>query len=253
MTDGSEVAGWWSRRFVEVVEAFTATDNLRRGLDLTRQGRVLDLRVHPYEITARVRGDTGETHQVALGVEAVPTAGWAAAEAAMATRPVIKARLLTGRTPPEIEAVLADLGLALLPRSPDDLHLMCDCPDWGDPCPHAAAALYRLAELLDDDPSHLLTWRGRTHDDLLTALRRRPATGPDPFAIDEEPLTATTFWTPPSGHMAARDRPSVPAVPPGTILRVAAPPPLRIRRRDLADVLTPAYEALAISDPDPTP
>ncbi|MEV4252774.1 SWIM zinc finger family protein [Spirillospora sp. NPDC049652] len=243
---GSIGSQWWSRRFIDLVESFADTGRLQRGRSYARKGQVVDLRVGAYEVTARVQGSVEEPYEVALGIDAIDDAGWRRVEAELASRAVFRARLLAGEMPPEIEEVFAGLGLSLFPESAADLHLMCDCPDWGDPCKHAAAVLYLLAESFDDDPFLILAWNGRTRDELLTALRRAPAEdAPDPFEVEDEPLTAEGFWTPPSGLARLRDRAPAPSVPPGFILQVAEPPPVKIRRRPLTDALQPAYEALA--------
>lgn len=246
---GSIGAQWWSRRFIDLVESFADTGRLSRGRTYARKGQVYDLRVTPYEVTAKVRGSRPEPYEVALGIEGIGAANWRAAEKELASRAVFRARLLAGEMPPEIEWVFAELGLALFPSTASDLHLMCDCPDWGDPCKHAAAVLYLLAEAFDDDPFLILEWNGRDRDRLLTALRRGPAAAPDPLAMEDEPLSAAGFWTTPSGLARLRDRPPAPPVPPGFILQVATPPPVRIRRRPLTDALLPAYEALATDAP----
>ncbi|RKS75128.1 putative Zn finger protein [Actinomadura pelletieri DSM 43383] len=241
---GSIGSQWWSRRFIDLVESFADKGRLQRGRAYARKGHVFDLKVAPYEVTARVHGTAPDPYEVALGIEAIDADGWRAAERELASRAVFRARLLAGEMPPEIEWVFAELGLSLFPYSAEDLHLMCDCPDWGDPCKHAAAVLYLLAEAFDDDPFLILQWNGRGRQQLLAALRRGAATEPDPFDLEDEPLTASGFWTPPSGLAHLRDRPATPPVPPGFVLRVAPPPPIKIRRRPLTDVLAPAYEAL---------
>ncbi|NDU76827.1 hypothetical protein GWI34_30005 [Actinomadura sp. DSM 109109] len=245
---GSIGARWWSRRFIDLVESFADAGRLQRGRAYARQGHVFDLRVEPYEVTAKVRGSAPEPYEVALGIEAIDEDGWRAVEAELASRALFRARLLAGEMPPEIEWVFAELGLALFPGAASDLHLMCDCPDWGDPCKHAAAVLYLLAEAFDDDPFLVLQWNGRRRDQLLAALRRAGETEPDPLEMPDDPLTAEGFWTPPSGLARLRERPPAPPVPPGFVLQVAAPPPVRVRRRGLAEVLAPAYEALAGQD-----
>jgi uncharacterized Zn finger protein len=245
---GSIGSTWWSRRFIDLVESFADSGRLQRGRAYARKGQVIDLRVERYEVTARVQGSVEEPYEVALGIEAIPESGWRRVEEELASRAVFQARLLAGEMPPEIEWVFAELGLALFPGTAEELHMMCSCPDWGDPCKHAAAVLYLLAEAFDDDPFLILAWNGRTRDQLLKALRRHHTGAPDPLDMEPEPLTADGFWTPPSGLAALRERRPTPPVPPGFILQVATPPAVRVRRRDLTDVLTPAYEALA--DPD---
>ncbi|MFC4050800.1 SWIM zinc finger family protein [Actinomadura syzygii] len=248
---GSIGARWWSRRFIDLVESFADTGRLQRGRTYARKGNVFDLKVSPYEVTARVRGTAPDPYEVALGIDAIEPDGWRAVERELASRAVFKARLLAGEMPPEIEWVFAELGLSLFPGEASDLHLMCDCPDWGDPCKHAAAVLYLLAEKFDDDPFLILLWNGRGRESLLSSLRRDSAVEPDPLDMADEPLTAAGFWTPPSGLAGLRDRPAVPPAPPGLVLQVVPPPPVKIRRRGLAEVLAPAYEALA-GDPAET-
>ena len=245
---GSIGSAWWSRRFLDLVESFADAGRMARGRAYARDGRVLDLRVERYEVTARVQGPAEEPHEVALGIEAIPESGWRRVEEELASRAAFRARLLAGEMPPEIEWVFAELGLTLFPGSLDELHMMCGCPGWGDPCEHAAAVLYLLAEAFDDDPFLILAWNGRTKEQLLRALRRARGGAPDALETEEvegEPLTAEGFWTPPSGLAALRERRPAPPAPPGFILRVAPPPAVRVRRRDLTDVLVPAYEALA--------
>ncbi|TDE20860.1 SWIM zinc finger family protein [Actinomadura sp. 6K520] len=244
---GSIGTQWWSRRFIDLLESFADTGRLSRGRTYARKGQVFDLKVAPHEVTAKVWGSAPDPYEVALGIDAIGEADWRAVEKELASRAVFRARLLAGEMPPEIEWVFAELGLALFPGAASDLHLMCDCPDWGDPCKHAAAVLYLLAEAFDDDPFLILQWNGRSRDQLLAALRRGTETEPDPLDMADEPLTAAGFWAPPSRMAHLRDRPATPPVPPGFVLQMAAPPPVRIRRRPLTDVLAPVYEALAES------
>ncbi|RAY12344.1 hypothetical protein DPM19_24640 [Actinomadura craniellae] len=240
----SEQAPGWTRRFVALIESYPDVERLRQGLSCAREGRVLDLRVGPHEVTARVRGSGPDPYRVAIGIDAIDGADWRAIEAALAGRAVFRARLLAGEFPPEIDDVFAEFGVPLLPRSPRDLHLMCDCPGWGDPCEHAAAVLYLLAGSFDDDPFLVLAWNGRTREQLLTALRRASSATADPLAVEDLPLTADGFWSPGPGLAALRERPPTPPAPPDLLLRLLDPPAVKVRRRPLTEFLTPAYTAL---------
>ena len=86
-------------------------------------------------------------------------------------------------------------GVPLFPGASGDMHIMCSCPDWGEPCKHAAAVLYLLAEAFDDDPFLILAWNGRTKERLLAGLRRHDAAqataAADPLEIEEAPLDGT--------------------------------------------------------------
>jgi hypothetical protein len=84
------------------------------------------------------------------------------------------AALLDGELPPDIARDVAAAGLDLLP-GPGEIQPRCSCPDWADPCKHAAAVCYLVADELDRDPFGLLTLRGRRRDEVLAALRARRA------------------------------------------------------------------------------
>ena len=237
-----EPPGWWSRRLLGPLESFLDEERLRRGRAYAEQGRVLRLDIRPYEVTAFVAENADEPHEVTLGLTAIE--GWDEIEGELARRAVFRARLLAGEVPHDLERVFHDCGVGLFPGAAEELHLMCGCADWVDPCVHAAAALHFLARACDDDPFLVLAWNGRTREQLLTALRRRPTGGGLPPVV-ETPLGAEGFWTPPSGLAALKDGAARPPAPPGLLLRLLDPPAVKIRRRSLADVLEPAYEALA--------
>lgn len=247
---GSIGEQWWSRRFIDLIESFADKGRLQRGRSYARSGQVIDLTVEPYEVSARVQGSRGRPYRVTVGIDVIDAADWRDIEAELASRAVFRARLLAGEMPPEIEDVFAEFGVPLFPRSAADLHLMCSCPDWGDPCKHAAAVLYVLAEAFDDDPFLVLAWNGRSRDELLTALRRRPAREHRPEPIDNPPLSASGFWAAPHGLARLRTPPPAPPVPPGLLLKIAEPPAIKVRRKKLTDVLAPAYEALAAGPAD---
>lgn len=46
--------------------------------------------------------------------------------------------------------------------------MACSCPDWCEPCVHAAAAIYAAGTLIDTDPMLLFTLRGIVPSTLLS-------------------------------------------------------------------------------------
>ncbi|MCD0448271.1 hypothetical protein LO762_03535 [Actinocorallia sp. API 0066] len=230
----------WSRAFLTALAGFLGTAALARGV----RGRVhvkrLDVRA--YEVTALVQGAREEPYRVTLGLPEIE--GWEEIEGELARRPVVRARILGGDLPDEVARVFADCGVPLFPETAEDLHVMCDCPEWGAVCDHALAALAMLAEAFDDDPFLIPAWNGRAPDALRTALRRRPGTADAAPAPPGPPLRADDFWTPPEGLAALRERPAAPPAPPDLLLTLLDPPDVRVRRRPLPDALAPLYRAL---------
>jgi uncharacterized Zn finger protein len=131
-----------------------------------------------------------------------------------------------------------------------------------------------LAEEFDRDPFGLLAWRGKARDELLAALRQLQAAARGSSAADlaGQPgaLAGTTwrasldvpakplaecleeFWSPALSPARLRALSSAPSsAAPDLLLRMFPPPPVQLRGKDLAEVLTPAYYRLTADEPDP--
>jgi uncharacterized Zn finger protein len=262
---------WWSRRFISVLESYGMSGRLQRGRSYARSGQVLEFALAQGKVTARVQGSRPQPYKVSIGVLPLTTAQWRAVERQLASQALFRAKLLAGQMPAEIEAVFADCGTPLFPRSASDLDMRCSCPDWEVPCKHLAAVCYVLAEAFDDDPFGMLAWRGRGKEDLLAALRQpgpreqataaagAPAgTGSTARAVltdlsgDSLAGRVADFWSPglSPGRLRALVAPGTTTAAPDLLLRMFEPPPLQVRGRSLGDILAPAYEQLA-SDDDP--
>jgi uncharacterized Zn finger protein len=252
---------WWSRRFIDVLESLGMSGRLARGRNYARRGQVIGFELTTGYVTAQVQGSRPNPYRVRIQVLPLTTGQWELVQRALAARALFRAKLLAGEMPHEIEQVFADCGTPLFPRSAGDVRssadlvMSCSCPDWEVPCKHLAAVCYVLAEAFDDDPFAMLAWRGRGREELLAALRLGGAAHP---AGETRPVIDVTgrplaecldgFWSP--GLTAARLRamPTTPMTPPDLLLRSFEPPPIAIRGKDLADLLTPAYERLAGDD-----
>jgi uncharacterized Zn finger protein len=162
---------WWSRRFIAALESSGIGGRLTRGRSYARRGQVLEFSLVAGKVTARIQGSRPQPYRASITVPPLTTAQWKEVESRLAAQALFRARLLAGEMPAEIEQVFADVGTPLFPRSATDMTMDCNCPDWGVPCKHLAAVCYVLAEAFDDDPFAMLAWRGKTRDELLSALR----------------------------------------------------------------------------------
>jgi uncharacterized Zn finger protein len=250
---------------------------LARGRSYARAGQVLDFELSQGKVTARVQGSRVRPYQVRIGVLPLTTAQWRRVQDRLASQALFRAKLLAGEMPREIEEVFAECGTPLFPRSPADLDMHCSCPDWEVPCKHLAAVCYVLAEEFDRDPFGMLAWRGQGRDDLLAALRRIQAAsgqvGPGQSGPGQEaaggpadqgfsparpgldvpgpPLEDCLdgFWSPGLSPARLRALATAPeAAAPDLLLRMFPPPPVTVRRQDLAEVLAPAYQRLGADD-----
>lgn len=171
-------ATWWGRAWVDAIEQRAQLDpnRLPRGRTYARTGAVEGLQVGSGEITAAVQGSRRTPYQVRVRVRAWSDAEWEQVLEALAAQIGHTAALLDGELPPEVADDVRSTGLDLLP-GPGEVQPRCSCPDWADPCKHAAAVCYLVADALDADPFVLLALRGRAREELLAALRARRGLG----------------------------------------------------------------------------
>ena len=164
---------WWGRAWVDAIEHRARLDpnRLPRGRTYARHNRVEGLAVAPGEVTASVWGRRRTPYKVRVRVRTFSDAEWAAVTGAVAAKAAHAAALLDGELDPGVVDDARSAGVALLPDA-GDLQPRCSCPDWADPCKHAAAVCYLVAGLLDEDPFRLLELRGRRRPDVLAAVRR---------------------------------------------------------------------------------
>ncbi|GIG07051.1 Lsr2 family DNA-binding protein [Catellatospora coxensis] len=237
---GDIATTWWSRRFLKAIESPETASRLSRGKSYARSGQVLAMTIAPGEVAAQVQGSRREPYTVTVATAPFTPADWRRAVGALAERAGYTAELLDGRMPEDVEQVLEPLGLALFPAM-RQLDLECSCPDWGNPCKHAAAVCYLLAELFDEDPFVILHWRGMPRAELLDALRAHRAGQAGGVGDDGGEDELRGFWTagplpePPPADPTAMTRLLQRLGPVGVTVGAGV---------DFAQALLPAYEAM---------
>jgi uncharacterized Zn finger protein len=263
---------WWGRAWVEALEQRARLDpnRLPRGRDYARSGSVGELVFAPGEVRATVQGRKAAPYDVRIRVRRFADDEWDQVLEAICAQLGHAAAILDGELPPEIAADVAAAGLDLLPAA-GEVGPRCSCPDDADPCKHAAAVCYLVADALDSDPFAVLLLRGRTRGEVLAGLRaRRREGGPGATSDDQAPGTgvARTRTAVADAGVDARtaltaEAPSgpipVPPMPPGRPGHPAAlpvdPPSWRSGlREDLlalaADAATRAWELAVGSTAD---
>jgi uncharacterized Zn finger protein len=219
-------ATWWGSRWIEALERISQDYQKRmaRGRTYARTGRVHDLLLEPGRVHAQVTGSGRTPYRVEIRLAVLEDSGWRDAVTAMAERAVFAAALLAGEMPHAIDEAFPS-ARGLFPAAKGDLATECSCPDWANPCKHVAATHYVIGEALDRDPFLLFELRGRTRDQVLTALRgvSRSADRPDaPRALALADRTAADYdrAATPLPRMRFHELPAAPALaalgtPPG--------------------------------------
>jgi len=205
---------WWGAAWVDALQGRARLDpnRLPRGRSYARSGAVGDLLAAPGKVRAPVQGSRSRPYDVHVRVRQFDDAEWNRLLDIVAGQLGHTAALLDGELPPEILDDVTAAGLDLLP-GPGDLQPRCSCPDWADPCKHAAAVCFLVADMLDADPFVLLLLRGRDREAILSALRSRRSGAP---AAGAEHQREHDHGVPARQVFAAVDRPALPrpALPP---------------------------------------
>ncbi|MEO6324796.1 MAG: hypothetical protein ABIT01_08685 [Thermoanaerobaculia bacterium] len=173
-------SSWWALKWISLLESFGWASRLRKGREVARAGHVRSLEVGPSGVMALV-GDAAEpAHQVRIVLKPLPDRVLSQAIQTMAGKASFAASLLSGTIPHDIDAAFTGTGRTLLPESPDELKMSCDCSDEATLCEHRAAVMYMLGERFDRDPFLIFLLRGRSREELLAALQsaRSRAQGP---------------------------------------------------------------------------
>ncbi len=184
-------ATWWGAAWVEALEQRARLDpnRLPRGRTYARSGAVGELRLAPGEVLAEVQGTRRTPYKVRVRVRPFDAGEWDRVLDALVAEIGHTAALLDGELPSGVADDVAAVGLDLLP-GPGELQPRCSCPDWADPCKHAAAVCYLVADALDADPFGVFVLRGRAREEVLAGLRARRHGGraaPGPAALSLEP------------------------------------------------------------------
>lgn len=141
---------------------------LAPGRTLLRHGCVLDIRIAPGLITAKVSVD--ELYEVSLRIDSPDEERVLALQQLCSGHIDSLVSLLSGKIDAAVMQQLCHPDMGLLPE-PADWHMFCTCADWAEPCPHAAAAMYAAGVLIDATPSLLFTLRGVEAEALVSSPR----------------------------------------------------------------------------------
>ncbi|MGH3941683.1 MAG: SWIM zinc finger family protein [Pseudonocardiaceae bacterium] len=237
-------ATWWGTAWLIALEERARLDpnRLSRGRGYARSGAVDALEITSGLVRGEVQGTRPQPYQVTVRVLELNADEWEWVFDAIAAELGHTAALLDGELPPGVADDIAATGLDLLPGA-GEIQPRCSCPDVADPCKHAAAVCYLVADALDADPFALLRLRGRDRDQVLAGLRARRRTGATPPAAG---VAAPVIDEGVAAHEAyQRVRAPLPAPPlppprPGRPAVLPADPPPGLAREDLVDLAADA-------------
>ncbi len=163
---------FWGKAWCDNLEAYSDYENrLPRGRAYVRHGSVIDLKIEPGKVKARVMGS--RLYQIEIGIAAVPDAHWKSLADECTGSIASLVELLQGKLSKAVMERICQPKTGLFP-APKDIRLDCSCPDWATMCKHVAAVLYGVGARLDEQPDLLFTLRQVDASDLVTQAAELP-------------------------------------------------------------------------------
>lgn len=157
---GEEIATtWWGRAWCDNLEKYMDYENrLERGIRYVRTGAVVDLKIQKGKVVARVQGRRKAPYKVEVRISPLSEERCQAAIKKCSRRIESLDSLMRGDFPEELkELFVGEQGL--FPK-PQEISLICSCPDWAILCKHVAAVLYGIGKRFDEDPRLFFELRG---------------------------------------------------------------------------------------------
>jgi uncharacterized Zn finger protein len=158
VVEGRKIAAsFWGKAWCDNLESYQDYANrVERGRSYVRNGAVIDLRIGPREVRAKVIGS--EIYSIVITIKPLTAAAWTSICADCAGRVDSLVELLQGTlSKPVMERVCRQAD-GLFPK-PADIKFSCSCPDSASMCKHVAAALYGAGARLDAEPELLFRLR----------------------------------------------------------------------------------------------
>ncbi len=168
----------WSERWRSVMNDRGYTD---AGESSTNKFRISRLEIDAGRISASVidstTGRDKREYSVVVELPEWQDEQWQNVIELLGRQALYAAQLLAGEFPDELEILLREEGLALLPEENESIRVTCSSDAASSGAPnisrsYVAAVVQNAGEMLDEDPWLLLLLRGRRRQQVLRALRR---------------------------------------------------------------------------------
>lgn len=188
-----ESEAWWVQQWVDLLNSYRFKKRLERGRRYAREGHILKLDfTSDSKVHASVQGTADDPYKLSIWIDQFSDEDWSYVIDTLSQKALYAAQLLAGEMPDDIESVFTANGLSLFPFTLADVHSKCSCPDPKNPCKHIAAVYYQLADAFREDPFVLFQLRGRSKEEIVSAIRTQRAQGQSDDHLDSSDVALET-------------------------------------------------------------
>lgn len=166
--DALLLQSWRARQWSESITKLSPTIvmHMQDSMPLVQAGLVNNICITPGRLEATIFDQV-----VSITLRQFTQGQWKNVVDMLSDRAIFATSLLNGELPEGIIDIFKQANLSLFPTKIREFTFTCDCEPETAPCEHACALLIAFAQMLEEDPFHILTLRGMTRDALLQQLR----------------------------------------------------------------------------------
>jgi uncharacterized Zn finger protein len=243
---------WWTTEFLDMMNPVRDTSQLIKGRRLAERGQVIVRSVYSGGVEAIVLETSGGSRKVSLWLTDLEDK-WEDVFHILSGQQTLFSKLITGNYPEELDDILKQAGILIIPTTLMDLDYRCDCESGHHTCSHIVATYMALGTYVNEDPMTLFLLRGRTREEILagvSSVAEQEITAdeiklPEEICTDSEPADPTRYYEPGPEIDLIRFRRNYFEGKEVDLIRMLGPSPFRLGRSDLADIISEMYPKAA--------
>ncbi len=160
---------WWTSLFLNMMRPGHDTTQLMKGRRLAERGQVIVCGMNSGSVEAIVLEALGGSRKVSLWVNDLNDE-WDVVFRIFAGNQTLFSRLISGEYPEELDNILKEAGIFIIPTTVMDLDYRCDCESDHHTCSHIVATYMALGKYINEDPMTLFLLRGKTREEILAGV-----------------------------------------------------------------------------------
>lgn len=153
-------SSWWGTQWLNALTEIDHNNRLPRGKTLANKGAVWEINIHQNSVFAKVKGNKLLPFKVELRLPVFTDKVKARILEIIEANPVYLSKLLNRELPIELYEDLIGEGIEIFPHAWEELLGGCTCLDEIEPCKHAAAVIYLIANEIDKNPFLVFELKG---------------------------------------------------------------------------------------------
>jgi uncharacterized Zn finger protein len=246
---------WWTSEFLSMMRPGKDTSQLVKGRKMAERGQVIIQTLYAGGIDTIVLGAVGGSHRVSIWIADLDD-DWEVVYRIFAENDLQFSHLLSGIFDPDLNSLLQEVNIHIIPKSIEDLDYRCDCESDHHTCSHIVATYMALGSLVNENPLAMFLLRGKTKEEIIEGVCQYttpqiepeeeipfPVDGEEPHEIDSEDLSR--FYDPGPGFEKIQIRDACKPGKETDIITTLGPSPFKLGKRDLTDYIINMYQESA--------